>query len=90
MANKNWAKVEAEFEQASTLMKQKNYKEAVDKFNSAANQFLTMGNRGLEYATYCYYHMAGMFRGNDTNSALICIEKAVEVFNVCENFSNAH
>lgn len=90
MANKNWAKVEAEFEQASALMKEKNYKEAVDKFNNAANQFLTMGNKGLEYAVYCYYHMAGMFRGNDTNSALICIEKAVEVFNVCEHFSNVH
>ena len=34
MANKNWAMVEAEFEQTSALMKQKNYKEAVDKFNT--------------------------------------------------------
>lgn len=90
MANKNWAKVEAEFEQACTLMKEKNYKEAVDKFNNAANQFLTMGNRGLEYATFCYYHMAGMFRGNDTDSALLCIEKAIEVCDVCQNMKRAH
>lgn len=90
MAKNGWDKVKAEFDEAVALRNEKHYKGAVDKFNSAANQFLAMGNKGLEYASYSYYHMAGIFSGNNNNSALICIEKALEISNACENFSNAH
>jgi len=90
--NKKGKKSQAdiEFEKASALMKEKNYAEALKMYNSAAEKFLNMGGKSLENAAFCYYHMAGMHMGSNTDVALTCIAKSAEVCNHCPDMNKAY